>query len=188
MPQNWWVNTSPANISPGGATVGGGGYGVDGVTYRSELDARRVMAGRDSQYPDGYLGTITDRQQDKLLAKVQEKLSERSYQRGVHVGSKVGMDSYFWNQILNPDMGLARQARAVVDTSTGAVRYEAMRFAPTLDPVERLAHMGKTAAMSAPELDAVARKYGVDPAKNLVVNPDPMARDRYQKMLPRYAV
>lgn len=188
MPSNWWVNTAPANVSPGGTTVGGGGYGAGTINYRGELDARRSMAGQDSQYPDGYLGTITDRQQDKLLGKVQEKLSERSYQRGVHVGSKIGQEQYSWNAIISPEMGLERQAHVIVDDSTGGVRLQTLRFAPTLDPVERLAHMGKFAGLSAPQLDNVARQYGVDPGKNPVVNGDPDLRARYQKMLPRYAM
>jgi hypothetical protein len=183
--QNWYVNNQPGPASPGGTTVGGGGYGAGAVQYRNDLDARRSMAGRESQYPDGYLGTITDRHQDKLLGKVQEKLSERSYQRGVHVGSKIGREQYSWNAVMNPDLGLQLESRAVVDQDG---KFIVQRFAPTLDPVERLAHMGKTAGLSAPQLDAVARQYGVDPGKNPVVNPDPMARSRYQKMLPRYAM
>ena len=41
-------------------------------------------------YPDGYLGTITDRQQDKLLGAVQSRLTDRSYQRGVHKAREAG--------------------------------------------------------------------------------------------------
>lgn len=181
---NWWQNTSPANNSPGGTTVGGGGYGVGQISYRNELDARRVMAGQDSQYPDGYLGTIIDRQQDKLLGKVQERLTDRSYQRGVHLGSKIGQRQYLWDSVMNPDMGMQREAASAEMDQDGKIWVK--RFAPTMDPVERLAHMGKTAGMSAPEMDNVARRYGVDPAKNPVVNPDPSKRAAMKDFLPRY--
>lgn len=183
---NWWTDTSPAYNSPGGATYGGGGgYGAIGVTgFRNELDARRSMAGPESQYPDGYLGTIIDRQQDKLLAKVQERLTDRSYQRGVHVGSKIGERQYFWNADMDPDMGLMREASTAQMDADGKIWVQ--KFAPTLDPVERLAHMGKTAGLSAPEQMQVARKFGVDPAKNPVVNPDPGRREAMQRFLPRY--
>lgn len=186
MAQNWWTNTSPASNSPGGTTVGGGGYGAASISYRGELDARRSVAGQDSQYPDGYLGTIINRREDRLLGKIQERLNDRSYQRGVHVGSKIGQGQYLWDAQVNPDAGIARQAATAVVDPDGKILTA--RFAPGLDPVERLAHMGKTAGMSAPEMDAVARQYGVDPGKNPVVNTDPDRRARMQKMLPRYAI
>jgi hypothetical protein len=155
--QNWWVTSSPISV-PGGTTTGGGGYGTDAISYRDQLDARRSMAGQESAYPDGYLGTITNRQQDKLLAAVKNRLNERSYQRGVHVGGRIGQDQYLWSPGFNPEIGLARQAGAVQD---GNVIVTA-RFAPALDPTERLAHMGK-AAITSPELMGLARQTGVDP-------------------------
>jgi hypothetical protein len=182
---NWWVDSQPGPSSPGGATVGGGGYGAAVVQYRDQLDARRSMAGQESQYPDGYLGTIIDRHQDKVLAEVQTRLTDRSYQRGVHLGSKIGQRQYQWDAAVNPLAGLQRQAETAVMDPEGKILTA--RFAPSLDPVERLAHMGKTAGMSAPQMDAVARQYGVDPGKNPVVV-SPNVRDHLQKMLPRYAV
>lgn len=174
---NWWLNTQPGPAAPGGTTVGGGGYGTNGISYRSPLDARRSMAGQESQWPDGYLGTITDRQQDKVLAKVQEKLTERSYQRGVHVGSKVGQDQYYWTPTVNPDCGLQRQAAAVLE---GNVILTA-RFAPSGDPAERLAHMGKTAGLTPPEAMNLARQYGVDPGSG-------QPPSRLASMLPPWSV
>jgi hypothetical protein len=168
-------------ISPGGTTVGGGGA----VQYRDPLDARRAAAGHvfGSDYPDGYLGTIIDRQQDKLLGKVQERLTDRSYQRGVHVGSKVGQQAYQWDAAMYPTMGLERQER--LSQRTGAT-ISVPRFAPSGSPVERLAHMGKTAGLSPPEQMAMYRKYGVDPAKNPIVLPDPGRRERLKGLLPGY--
>lgn len=132
------------------------------------------MAGQESQWPDGYLGTIVDRQQDKLLAKVQERLNDRSYQRGVHVGAKIGQGQYHWSPGFNPDSGLARQAQAVQDGNV----IVTSRFAPTGDPVEVLAHLGKTSGMAAPETMALARKYGLD------VGP---ARTQLQQFLPPWS-
>jgi hypothetical protein len=133
------------------------------------------MAGQESQYPDGYLGTIVDRQQDKLLAKVQSRLGDRNYQRGVHVGSKIGQGQYMWSPEFNPEIGLERQARAVQD---GNVIVTA-RFAPAGDPTERLAHLGKTAGMSSPEAMGLARQYGV---------PTGQPRSQLATMLPPWAV
>lgn len=161
MPSNWWVNSQPGPAAPGGTTTGGGGYGTDAVSYRDQLDARRSMAGQESQYPDGFLGTITNRQQDKLLGAVKNRLNERSYQRGVHVGSRIGQGQYLWSAEFNPEIGLAREAAAVQNGNVLLVP----RFAPTLDPTERLAHMGK-AAITSPELMGLARQTGVDPGSS----------------------
>lgn len=144
------------------------------------------MAGQESAYPDGYLGTIIDRHEDKLLEKVQQRLTDRSYQRGVHLGSKIGQQQYVWDAAVNPEAGIMRQAATATVDQDGKILVA--RFAPSLDPVERLAHMGKTAGMSAAQMDAVARQFGVDPGKNPVVNSDPDRRARMQKMLPRYAL
>lgn len=177
---NFWVNTQPGPTFSGGTTVGGGGSaGV--VQYRDPLDAARSMATQDSAYPDGYLGTITDRHQDKLLAKVQQRLNDRSYQRGVHVGSRVGRDQYFWPADLNMESGLERQAQAVM---VGNV-IETPRFAPTGTVQERLAHMGK--AVSVPETRDVARAVNVNPGLSQVVVQDPARREQLARMLPRYA-
>lgn len=187
---NWWVNTQPGPAFPGGTTVGGGGNaGV--VQYRSPLDAARAAKGQlpQAEYPDGYLGTITNRREDRLLEHVQEKLTERSYQRGVHVGEKVSSSDYFWDgKSISPDMRLKAQARAQTVNSEGCLVMEVKRFAPTGNPVEKLAHMGKTAGLSAPEQMNLYKQYGVSASKNPVVIQDPDHNARKQKMLPRYAM
>jgi len=191
---NWWVEQSggqPGPSLPGGTTYGGGGrtgasYNAGVVQYRSPLDAARAAQGQlpMAEYPDGYLGTIVDRHQDKLLGAIQEKLTERSYQRGVHKGEKIAGSDYFWaGKSITPDMRLRAQAKAKQEGYTMDVK----RFAPTGNPVERLAHMGKTAGLSAPEQMNLAKSYGVSVAKNPVVINDPDEIARRQKMLPRYA-
>lgn len=191
---NWWVNTQPGPTFPGGTTVGGGGYASENagaVQYRSPLDAARAAQGQlpQAQYPDGYLGTIVDRREDRLLEHVQEKLTERSYQRGVHVGEKLSHSDYFWSdKSISPDMRLRAQAKAEVIDNEGGQLMIVKRFAPTGNPVERLAHMGKTAGLSAPEQMNMFKQYGVSPSKNPVVLQDPDHNARKQKMLPRYTM
>jgi hypothetical protein len=162
--------------------VGGGGA----VQYRDPLDQARSAGGTlpYAEYPDGYLGTITDRREDKLLEKVQERLTDRSYQRGVHLGSKIGARAYYWSPDCNPTMGLERQA---MTAQRAGNMITVDRYAPSGNPVERLAHQGKTAGLSPPEQMEMYRKYGVDPAKNPIVTPDPSRKERMKGLLPGYA-
>lgn len=180
---NWQAITQPGATFPGAPGVAGGGYGT-AYQPHDTLDGKRSMQGRtpEAEYPDGYLGTIIDRQQDKLLAKVQERLNDRSYQRGVHVGSKVGAQAYAWTTAVNPEAGLRRQARWV----QGEYTMDIPRYKPTGNPVERLAHMGKNAILSPGEQGEMYRKYGVNQGMNPVVVPDPSRQARLRRMLPGY--
>lgn len=165
---NWWLDAYPAAL-PGSTVPGQGGYGTSAISYRDPLDAKRSAAGfaPGASYPDGYLGNIIDRRDDKMLGALQTSLNQRSYQRGVHVGSKVGASQYFWNDDMNPDMGLQRQAAAQPVDVEGAVVYMSPRYAPTGEPVPRLAHDGKT--VTAPTED------------------DPSRAARMAKMLPSWS-
>jgi len=186
MPSNWWIDTQPGPAFPGGATTGGGGS-AGAIQYRTPLDQARAAQGRipSAEYPDGYLGTITDRHQDKLLQNLQSRLTDRSYQRGVHLGSKIGKEQYFWPAAgdVRPGMRLELEVSLVKSGYT----YDMPRFAPTGNPVERLAHLGKTAGLSPPEQMKVAKQMGVSFAKNPVVIMDPTRAARMTKMLPSYA-
>lgn len=188
--QNWWVTSSPSQGFPGGTTVGGGGYGASEPGFRNAMDAQRAAQGPLAQYPDGYLGTITDRQEGKMYGAIQARLTQRSYQRGVHKGERLGGDSYYWNDEMSPDQGLERQMDSLELTDQdGAIVMQVQRFAPSGNPVERLTALGKSAGLSGQELDRMARQYGVDPAKNplpmMQTNPDRAARMR-AKMMPRW--
>lgn len=187
---NFWVASYPANM-PGGNAMGGqgGGYeGADMLTARDPLDAKRMAAGfaPGASWPDGYLGNIIDRQEDKLLGALQHQ-NERSYVRGVHVGEKIGGQEYFWNQNMSPDMGIARQSAAVAENVEGGVVMYTQRFAPTGNPEERLAHDGKTAGMTDREQEARARQLGVDPSRNPVMVTDPARALRMRKDLPPWS-
>lgn len=80
--------------------------------FRDDLDAARSMWRRtpESEYPSGYLGTIRSRREDRLLDAVKKKVGEKRYDRGVHVGEKIGQDAYFWPKGFEPERGLVRQA------------------------------------------------------------------------------
>ena len=131
MAVNWYVDSLRWQAMPGGTAVGGGGD-TSVVTPRDPLDGKRMAQGfaPGAAFPDGYLGTITDRQQDKLLGAVQSRLTDRSYQRGVHKAEKLGTDSYYWTNDCNPDAGLQRQARAVMVDQEGAVVYATAAVCP----------------------------------------------------------
>jgi hypothetical protein len=99
---------------PGSADTYGAGGGGLLVGARSISDARRMMLGArapQAQYPDGYLGTIVDRRQDRLMTSLQGRLTQRSYQRGVHKGEHIDLSDYFWTSQLNLESGLKAQAK-----------------------------------------------------------------------------
>jgi len=111
--------------------AGGGGQALTG--FRSILDARLAAStGKtpEAQYPDGYLGSVIDRRQDKLLQTVRN--NARSYSRGVHKGSRIGVQDYFWPEDLTP-----------YTTLENRLHGDKHRFAAQGNPLERLAHGGK---------------------------------------------
>lgn len=144
----------PMGIGQPGAPVrANGGGGHQAVGYRDVLDARRSVGDPGNRvpsaaYPDGYLGTIQSRREDRLLKNVQERLTQRSYQRGVHKGERVDPGDYRWTADVNPMAGLEAQAAGT-------------KWAPKGTPSERLAHMGKVNALSPDEILALAQQTGV---------------------------
>lgn len=92
-------------------TVGGGGQPL----AHSDLDAARIGAGRipSAEYPDGYLGNVKSRREDRLLDSLQNRLTQRSYQRGVHKGERIDQSDYLWPELLQPDRGLRNEARGL---------------------------------------------------------------------------
>ena len=140
-------------------SLGGGGlYGYNNQggagtpIARDSMDASRMGVGRipSAEYPDGYLGTIRSRRDDRLLDSVKSRVNQKAYQRGVHKGERIEPLMYFWPQEFTPDMGLIRQMRAQVDSSSGATVYRAPRFAPQtqLTPAPHLVNDGKSNLVS----------------------------------------
>jgi hypothetical protein len=185
---NWYVPNEGYN-QPYSHSMGAGGglYSRNAIQYRNPLDARRSIAEHDAQYPDGYLGSMSwDRQQDKLLEALGNQLNKRPYQRGVHKGSKIASQDYFWPTDFKPDMRLKAEANY---TQTTPYTMDVKRMAYRGSPIERLAHQGKlTGAAGAPQQQQEARYYGVNAGKNPVVLTDPDAKARLYKMLPSYAI
>lgn len=109
----------------GGYTVNGGGGGFTSPVSHDALDRMRIGLGRtpSAEYPDGYLGTIRSRREDRLLDSLKNRLTQRSYQRGVHKGERIDQSDYFWPSAMQPDRGLRNEARGM---RTGPL----MQFAP----------------------------------------------------------
>jgi hypothetical protein len=141
------------NLGGGGmygtnTTYGGGGVPV----ARSELDQLRIGVGRQpsAEYPDGYLGTIRSRRDDrgrpssvsdKVLDGLKVRIGQRSYQRGVHRGERIDQQDYYYPEGLENTAGIARQMNAV--KSNGI--YKTVRHSPVaqLVPAPHLPNDGK---------------------------------------------
>jgi hypothetical protein len=109
-----WLYNPPMGVGQQGSVVQNANGGVPLVGARSIQDARRMMqTGRapQAQYPDGYLGTIIDRREDRVMVNVQGRLTERSYQRGIHKGERIDLGDYFWTPQINPMSGIEAQER-----------------------------------------------------------------------------
>lgn len=151
---NDWQFLAPMGVpQPGTPTVGGGGT-YERVGYRDILDARRSVATPrtpDAEYPDGYLGNVASRREDRLLSAVKSRLTERSYQRGVHKGEKIPAGDYMWPDNFNPMSALEAQARGT------------KRWGPVGSlPVEQINHMGKNHMLAPEDLNQVAARHNVN--------------------------
>lgn len=163
---NWSYNP-PMGVGQQGSVVQNANGGVPLIGARSIADARRMMqTGRapQAQYPDGYLGTIIDRRQDRVMVNVQGRLTERSYQRGVHKGERLDLKDYFWTKHLHPLSGIEAQERGE-------------RWSAHGDEVGRLAHLGKVPAVSVKEMFRSKNvSYPQDPNALGQINPKRVAQ------------
>lgn len=50
----------------------------------------------EATYPDGYLGTINTRRQDRLLDGLKQRTSAKPYTRGIHKGEQRDPSDYLW--------------------------------------------------------------------------------------------
>lgn len=96
-----------------GTYTASGGTGF--VVGRSELDSIRIGEGRtpSSEYPDGYLGNIRSRRDDRLLDSLKARENQKPYQRGVHKGERIDPADYLWPSGLDPERGIRNQMRGV---------------------------------------------------------------------------
>jgi len=81
--------------------------------YRSTLDHRRSQ-GRtpDAQYPSGYLGAHRGKR-DELVDRLGRRSDHKDYDRGVHHGSRMDPEAYFWPSHFKPTDGVKAVAKGV---------------------------------------------------------------------------
>jgi hypothetical protein len=79
--------------------------------FHDPLDAMRSMHKRtpSAEYPDGYLGTVQSRRQDRLRQGVLQRQDNKPYSRGVHKGERLEGQDYFWPDDMQPTDGLVAQ-------------------------------------------------------------------------------
>lgn len=130
-----WQSLGAGGMYGGATSYGNGGFGSVMPVSRDALDAARMGVGRTPQaeYPDGYLGTIRSRREDRVLDSLKGHQNQRSYQRGVHKGTRIDPADYYYPAGLEPDRGIKRQARS------------GLRSAPAMDlaPAPHLVNDGK---------------------------------------------
>jgi len=132
-------------------TTGGGGTPV---TPRSEMDFLRLGVGRapQAEYPDGYLGSIRSRRDDKgkpyavsdtVLDSLKNRQNQRAYQRGVHRGERIDPAQYMWPANLEPDRRL--HLKVTPEDNDGTLVLMTKRNAPkmALAPAPHLVNDGK---------------------------------------------
>lgn len=139
---------------PGSPVQGGGGSSssIQDVPFRDPLDAARSRFGAktpSAEYPDGYLGTIKSRREDRLLDSIKNNLNTRGYQRGVHKGERIEPSDYFWPNGFGNDAGIARQMAAVYGSDG---QYHVQKPSPTGTIAERLTIMGERTPVRGSEL------------------------------------
>jgi hypothetical protein len=116
--QNWAETNF---LSPYGNQGGGGD--VPEPWWRDNLDFRRSMWRQtpEASYPDGYLATIRSRRDDRLLDSLKNRLTQRSYQRGVHKGERIDPGDYLWPGAWRPERGLQAESVGVKQTLAGII-------------------------------------------------------------------
>jgi hypothetical protein len=132
-------------------TTGGGGSMVTG---RDQLDESRMGIGKipSAEYPDGYLGNIRSRRDDKgkpyaiadtVLDSLRNRQNQRAYQRGVHKGERIDAAQYYWPPELRPDSRV--RIKPKVFDNEGSVNMMVPRYAPKteLAPNPHLVNDGK---------------------------------------------
>jgi hypothetical protein len=140
--QNWQ--------SLGGGGLNGynnqGGYG--GPVARGELDAIRIGTGRvpSAEYPDGYLGTIRSRRDDRLLDSIKSRVGQKSYQRGVHKGERIEPSAYYWSPDFNDQTSIKRQMKAKQVNINGVMVWTTKKYTQDirLVPAPHLVNDGKS--------------------------------------------
>ena len=143
--QNFSPNQNWQSLG-GNGFIGYNNQGGQGVSVaRSDLDAIRIGTGRvpSAEYPDGYLGTIRSRRDDRLLDSIKSRVGQKAYQRGVHKGERIEPSAYFWSPEFNDQMGIQRQSKAKYDAQAGVWRVPKAGPQFQLTPAPHLVNDGK---------------------------------------------
>jgi len=152
--QNW------QSLGAGGLNGYNNQGGAGTPVAHDTMDALRIGVGRipSAEYPDGYLGTIRSRRDDRLLDSIKNRVNQKAYQRGVHKGERIEPSMYYWPQEVGPMRGIERQMKAVLVNTNGAVQYMMPRNSPEtqLTPAPHLVNDGKanTVANEPGQIDA----------------------------------
>jgi hypothetical protein len=149
--QNWQYLGSNGYVGAY-TTTGGGGTPV---IPRSDMDYLRLGIGKtpEAEYPDGYLGTIRSRRDDRgrasstsdtVLDSLKARQNQRGYQRGVHKGERIESNQYFWPQDFLPSSRL-KQEKYTATNINGGINMLVNRHAPksNLAPAPHLVNDGK---------------------------------------------
>lgn len=145
--QQNWQNTG---LTGGQGYNNQGGYG--GPVARGDLDAIRIGTGRvpQAEYPDGYLGTIRSRRDDRILDSVKSRVNQKAYQRGVHKGERIEPSAYYWTPDFNDQSGVKRQMGAKQVDVNGVMVWKSKRYAQDIRmiPAPHLVNDGKSNMVS----------------------------------------
>lgn len=103
----WQDKSYPAGDSPFRSSEVGGPQPY----FHDDMDRRRSMwrATPEAQYPDGYLGTINTRRQDRLLQGLKQRTQNKPYTRGVHKGERRDPSDYLWPVEFNLMSGIENE-------------------------------------------------------------------------------
>jgi hypothetical protein len=116
------------------------------------MDFLRLGVGRtpSAEYPDGYLGTIRSRRDDRgngtdtVLDSLKNRQNQRAYQRGVHKGERIDPAQYMWPENLEPDRRINPKNYKMMDND-GGLTMVAKRYTPEVElaPAPHLVNDGK---------------------------------------------
>ena len=81
--------------------------------FRNAKDARLASWGAspDTNFPDGYLGTLHGRRDDKMLNAITRQ-NYKAYSRGVHKGERINPGDYIFPEEFGMWTGIQRQMSA----------------------------------------------------------------------------
>lgn len=136
--------------------------------FHDQLDRKRSMwrATPEAQYPDGYLGTINTRRQDRLLHGLKQRTTNKPYTRGIHKGERRDPTDYQWPVEFNLMSGLVNQVSGLkyvipgVGMEIGATLTNDGKananFMPTIRGLPTTNGMGTTPGVGADNPDRAA--------------------------------